>query len=254
MKKYFILAIAMFAMAQTSNAADDTDTAIDQNRQGIENLVNEDNDWELKSTHCLKKDNTEPYNWAIVLNGIYFGIGTHNTLDVINNSFEFGLLNLAAFEYNTQRGQLLTVGVGLGAKKYSLKRPYMFVRENQGQALGIETYPEDATKRSSRLYIHSVHFPMMFRQELPHGWHLNFGGIINWNYYVSATNHYELDNTDYDICQHGLKQNKCTFDWMAGVSFKGLGLYCRYRPAKVLKNNYGPRIHDTWSMGITMGL
>lgn len=251
MKKYLILIIAMLAMAQTSNAATDSDT-VNQALQFIDNLgINEENDWEVKAT---AGDDEKTRNWAIVLNGIYFGIGTHNTLDIINNSFEFGLLNLAALEYDTQHGQLVTVGVGLGAKRYSLKRPYMFVREDQGHELGIEYYPDGANKRSSRLFIHTVHFPVIFRQEFPHGWHISLGGIINWNYHVTASNHYELNNTNYDISQHSLKQNNCTFDWMAGVSFKGLGLYCRYRPAKVLKNNYGPRIHDTWSMGITLGL
>ena len=252
MRKLFILTLAMLAMAQTSNAATDTDTINNKAMQVLDDLgINDENDWEIKAT---AGDDEKTHNWAIVLNGIYLGLGTHNTLDVINNSFEFGILNLAALEYDSQRGQLITVGVGLGAKKYSLKRPYMFVREEQGNALGIEIYPEGANKRSSRLFIHTVHFPIIFRQELPHGWHITLGGIINWNYYVTASNHYELFHTNYDISQHNLKQNNCTFDWMAGFSYKGLGLYCRYRPAKVLKNNYGPRIHDTWSMGITLGL
>lgn len=252
MKKIIILAIAMLAMAQAGNASERTDTLDNSVRKVIDCVsVNESHEWEITS---LKDDESKPGKFSVVLNGLYLGLGTHNTLDIINNSFEYGILNVAAFEYNTDKGQLLSVGVGFGGKRFSLKRPYMFQREDDGHALNVTTYPQDAVKRNSRLYVHTMHFPLLLRQELFKNWHITVGGIINWNYRVDATNHYKLYNTNYDISQHSLKQNKCTFDWIAGVDFKGIGLYCRYCPAKVLKNNYGPRIHDTWSMGITLGM
>ena len=251
MKKILLITVAMLGVALCGNAANDDETTPNKVREVAEKIgINEDNDWELKSFDQDEKES----NWSVVLNGLYFGIGTHNTLDIINNAFEIGVLNLCAVKYDTQKGQSVSVGVGIGNKSYSLKRPFMFDRDIDSPALGIGIYPDGAVQRSSRLYVHSVQFPMMFRQELPYNWRLTFAGIINWNYKVTATNHYEINDIDYDICQKGLKQNNCSFDWLGAVSFNGFSVYCRYRPAKVLKNNYGPRIHDTWTVGIGIGI
>ena len=65
-------------------------------------------------------------------------------------------------------------------------------------------------------------------------------------------NGYSLAESDYSVTTHGLYQRKLSFDYIAMVSWHGLGAYFRYAPQSVLKPGFGPEIKNRWTIGFVL--
>ena len=285
MKKTLFLIATMFVMAQVCNATSDTVTVIEQPSQviitetpsGVKVNVlgskeddsakysysvehqandrmstNQERDWELRFP--FSKNDDRSHHWAIVTDGFYMGGGISHSWDNINNSFEIGLLNIAAISYDSHHGQGISLGVGIHHKSFSLKRPNMLVRDEATGIVGSSFYPNgvEEKNRTSNLNMWALQFPLMFSQKIYKSLAIRVGGIMNWNYKAHVNNHYNIGKTEYSITEKGLKQNKITFDVMGGLTLRSIGIYCRYSPNEVFKKGYGPEIKNTWTLGGTI--
>ena len=283
MKKTILLITAMFAMAQVCKATSDTVTVIEQpsqviitetasgvkiNVQGSKDnqsanysysvehhandkvITSQERDWEIRFPFS-SNDSIKRYHWSIIMDGFYTGGGIKHSWDMINNSFEIGLLNIAAINYDSHHGQNISLGIGFHHKSFSLKRPHMLVHDEMTDLVSPMFYPDgvEAKDHSSNLNMWAFQFPLMFRQKIYKSFAIRFGGIMNWNYLAQVNNHYYIGKTEYSITQRGLKQNKITFDLMGGLSLGHIGIYCRYSPNEVFKKGYGPEIKNTWTLG-----
>ena len=215
--------------------------------------TNQESDWEIRYPFA-KSDSTSTSHWAIIMDGFYMGGGISHSWDMINNSFEIGLLNFAAINYDSRHGQDISLGVGIHHKSFSLKRPNMLVRDEMTDVVSAMHYPEgvESTDRSSNLNMWALQFPLIFRQKIYKSFSIRLGGIMNWNYLAQVNNHFKIGKSDYHITERGLKQNKITFDVMGGLTLGEIGIYCRYSPNEVFKKGYGPEIKDTWTLGGTI--
>ena len=282
MKKTILIIAAMLGMVQVSNATNDTVTVIEQPGQVIitetpsgvkvnvvgskdnqtstytytvEHQANDrvttsqERDWDIR--YPFSKNDSSNNHWAIIMDGFYMGGGISHSWDLINNSFEIGLLNFAAINYDSHHGQDISLGVGIHHKSFSLKRPNLFVRNEATDVISTDFYPEGVAEkdRSSNLNVWALQFPLMFRQKIYKSFAIKFGGIMNWNFNAQVHNRYRIGDSHYDIRQTGLKQNKITFDLMGGLSLGQMGIYCRYSPNEVFKKGYGPEIKNTWTLG-----
>ncbi len=255
MKKIALLVVAMFAMVQMNAASNDAhvaEAAVEATAAADEETNN------LTYDHPFKSDDEKTKHWSIITNGFYMGMGVKHNWDAINNSFEVGLLNFAAVNYNSLHGQNLSLGVGIHHRSYSMKRPVMLVRDNFSDAVIMSTYPDNDVdmikNRSSNLNMWTVQFPLMFTQKIVKKLDITVGGILNWNTYARVDNHYEIDKVEYDTKFKGLKQKKISFDVMGALSWNELGVYCRYSPGKFFEDGHGPEIKNTWTLGLTLGL
>ena len=284
MKKCYFLFAALLAVVQMSAQSIDTVTVINQPNQviitetpsGVQMRVigsgNDKNDnytytvehssndtihtvqgsdWDLNFPYTLSFSSDNDHHWAITTNGFYMGGGISHSWNMINNSFEVGLLNIAAINYSSLHGQDISLGIGIHHRSYSLKRPNMLTYDENSATVGTTFYPEgiDVKDRSSNLNVWAWQFPLMFRQKIYKTFAIRFGGIMNWNFKAQAHNRYKVGNTQNDITHRGLKQNKITFDLMAGLTFSHSGIYCRFSPNEVFKKGYGPEIKNTWTLG-----
>ena len=209
-------------------------------------------DWELNFP--FKKNNNKKYHWSIVCSGLYFGAGLSTSYDLVNNSFNWGLLNLASLNYNTLHGQQFSIGVGYDNKRFSLKRPNCFVMDEATNIVGIETYPEGTVDRSSVISVRAIQFPLQFQQFIGKNFHITLGGTMNWNVYAKCNTHYKVNKTHHDVSYRGIKQNKLTFDVYGALSYNRFGIYCRYSPCNVFKKGFGPEIKNTWILGAAIAL
>lgn len=238
MKKYLTILIAMLTLAPVyaNNATAD-----------------DEKDWEV--SHPFKSSDEGGKHWKVTSSGIYLGAGVSHSWDVINNSFEAGMLNIISLEYNTLHGQTFSLGAGIHHRSYSMKRPNMLICDNETHITGTIPYPTEYSdkNRSSNLNMWAVQFPLLFKQRIYKKLGIKIGGIMNWNFKALASNHYETANADYDITYKGLKQNKVTFDAIGGLTIDSFGVYCRYSPAKFFEKGYGPEIKDTWTLGVAFG-
>lgn len=221
-----------------------------------------DNDWDInfpfkpkdsKLSIALSGKNNR---FTVEMKGIYFGMGLHNDCEMINNSFNWGLLQFAGIQYNilnTQRlGQHFSLGVGYDSKRFSLKRPNCFVQDNNTKVISTDLYPENVDKRSSIINVRAIQFPLMFQQDLNKDFYFTLGGIMNWNVYAKCKTHFKKENTDIDYTYHNIKQNKITFDVLGAINYGAFGIYCRYTPSELFKKGYGPEIKNNVTLGIIL--
>ena len=276
----------MLAMAQAQAAAPDTVTVIEQPNQviitetptGTQVKVNgskegedynytytvqhsandtihttQSTDWEL-NVPFMRSSRKENTHWTMESKGIYFGGGLKTSCDLVNNSFNWGILNIASINYNTLHGQHFSLGVGYDNKRFSLKRPHCFVMDEASDIVGIGTYPADVKDRSSVLSGRAIQFPLLFQQDLSKDFHIVLGASMNWNVYAKCNTHYKVNKTNYDVSYRGIKQNKLTFDVIGAFSLDGLAIYCRYTPSEMFKKCYCPEIKNKWTLGVAIAL
>ncbi len=285
MKKFLFIITAMLVVAQAQALAPDTVTVIQQPGQvvitetptGAQVKVtgsgdNDDYsytytvqhsgndtvrtsqqaDWELNLP--FKKSSNKVYHWSIICSGIYLGAGLGTSYDMVNNSFNYGILNFASLNYNTLHGQNISFGVGYDYKRFSLKRPNCFVMDEVTNIVEIKEYPEDVKDRSSVLSVRAIQFPLQFQQFFGKNFHITLGGTMNWNVYAKCNTHYKVNKTHHDVSYRGIKQNKLTFDVYGALSYNRVGMYCRYSPCNMFKKGYGPEIKNTWTLGVAFSL
>ena len=207
------------------------------------------------SSPLVKTDAKINKHWAFFTDGFYLGMGVKHNWDVINNSFEVGLLNVVGFKYTSLHGQTISLGAGIHHRSYSMKRPNMLIRDDNG-SVEQSFYPTDRIikNRSSNLNQWTVQFPLIFRQHIAGKLDISLAGILNWNVYARVDNHYEQDKIDFDIHFKGLKQTKVNFDLMGCLTWDEFGIYCRYTPSNYFKEDFGPEIKNTWTMGLVFGM
>ena len=254
MKKIALLFVAILTMAQTN-----AEVPVATNNESPAVAVAAADDKESTYQVPFKNDDEESTkHWTVTTNGFYFGMGVKHNWDVINNSFEVGLLNFAAVNYNSLHGQNISLGVGIHHRSYSMKRPIMLVRNDDLDAVVPDEYPSininEIKDRSSNLNMWTIQFPLMFTQKIYKKLDITVAGIMNWNVYARVDNHYEINKVEYDTKYKALKQEKINFDIMGALSWNEIGIYCRYTPGKFFKDGRGPEIKNIWTMGLTIGL
>ena len=256
MKKIVLIFAAMLAMAQMNAAT--TDAAVNNPDNAEAPAIAAAEDDGSVYEHPFKDDDERTRHWTVKSNGFYVGLGVKHNWEAINNSFEIGLLNIAAVNYNSLHGQNLSLGVGIHHRSYSMKRPVMLVRDDFSDAVIMSTYPnlntEEIKDHSSNLNMWTVQFPLLFTQKIVKKLDITVGGIMNWNAYARVDNHYEINKVEHDTKYKGLKQEKINFDFMGALSWNALGFYCRYSPGKFFQDGHGPEIKETWTVGVTLGL
>lgn len=243
-----MLAMVHMNAATPDNAATTSDAPV---------AVAADDDGESAYQHPFKDDDEKTRHWSITTSGFYLGAGVKHNWDLINNSFEVGLLNIAAVNYNSLHGQNISFGIGIHHRSYSIKRPYMLERDNNNKVI-VDQYPsmnvDQIKDRSSNLNMWGFQFPLLFTQRIVKKLDITVGGILNWNVNAQVDNHYKMDKIEHDTHFKGLKQNKVNFDVFGSLTWDEVGLYCRYTPGKYFKDDFGPEIKNTWTLGITLGL
>ena len=282
MKKFYFFIAALFAVTQLSAQTPDTVTVIDAPRQVIitetptgtmvkvkgkkdndeynytyqmEHAANDsihtsqNIDWDLNFP--FKKNKKKDYHWTMETKGLYFGGGLKTSWNLVNNSFNWGILNIASVNYHTLHGQHFSLGVGYDNKRFSLKRPYCFVKYERPDVVDVSLYNDVSIyDRSSVLSVRAIQFPLLFQQDFGKEFHLVLGASMNWNVYAKCNTHFKTVNkTNYDISYRDIKQNKITFDVIGALSFDGLAIYCRYTPGNMFKKGFGPEIKNTWMLG-----
>ena len=245
---------AMLAMASMNAMAADNAAAASESAVAV---AADEGSEESAYRHPFADDENSTKHWTIASGGFYMGLGIKHSFDKINNSFEVGLLNVAAVNYNSLHGQNLSLGVGIHHRSYSMKRPNMLMRGNNSEVI-VGEYPStdvDVIKnRSSNLNVWALQVPLMFSQKIVKKLEITVAGIMNWNFLARADNHYEINKIEHDTRYKGLKQEKINFDFMGALSWNQFGIYCRYSPGKFFKEGYGPEIKNTWILGVTLGL
>lgn len=205
---------------------------------------------------CCATVNTKPH-FIVFSSDLYVGWGRMGTDATYGNAMkksisEFGVLNLLGigYEFNQNRSRL-SLGVGFNWSHYWLNHPYVWTRSGDG-VVGISAMSEPLDKHHATLTLYSMQFPLMFNQHLGKKWNIAGAVVMNWNYYADFHNRYSIDVSNYGVTTRGLYQRKLSFDYVAMLSWHGIGAYFRYAPQNVFKSGFGPEMKNRWMLGIVL--
>lgn len=160
------------------------------------------------------------------------------------NSFELMLTGLVDY---TPKNSLQTFSAGLGFTwhNFCLKTNKMFIQKEYGY-IDLADFPEGAERRWSKIHYWSFSVPLLFTQRFDRRglFKLTVGAIVNWNRAGYIKNTYELNQLEYDVRSNEIGVRPLTVDLIGIMKICGIGLYCRYSPFSVLKDDYGPQFHS----------
>ncbi len=134
----------------------------------------------------------------------------------------------------------IVAGLGLDWRNYSLKREFYYNKEEDG-TISVRPFELGLDNRSSRLQTFSLQIPVFFHHYFGKKTRLSiYGGpILNFNTGAHITTKYKNGDKKETITTKGINQSPVTVDVMAGISWRGIGIYARYAPMRVLRSSTG---------------
>lgn len=191
-------------------------------------------------------------NTLLVGDDIYWGWRfNYNDKRNVTNGFEAGIKNIIGIGWQRGvTGPMVSIGVGLGVKRFTTKDPFAFKVEND--ILSLEESKGNYSKISSSLNYYTIHLPIILRQNIGKICAINIGWIFDFNIYADARNSYK--SSDYvttKIKYTGIQQRFLTGELNVGFSIYGIGIYASWAPVSLFSTQYGPSIKG-WSVGVNI--
>ena len=156
------------------------------------------------------------------------------------------------------RGPLLAknfgcfVGFGFAWRNYRMTGYQRYMKENNKVIIG--DYPEGADIDFSRIKTFCMTVPLLLEWQVPLNGDFRFwwnaGPIVNFNTYASMKTRYKIDGRKIKDFDKHIHQQPVTLDLYTSIGINNLGLYVRYSPCHVLKEDFAPAF-TSFSMGVT---
>lgn len=169
-----------------------------------------------------------------------------------SKSFEISWLSCINVGYGFSRSHIY-LGLGFDWRNYRATADGRWLRPASSSGLEWGDAPEGAYVRFSRLKVFSLQLPLIYEWRIPKSkLKLKLGPILNFNTYSSLKGVY--DDAAGNRCEYFRKNighNPTTLDFFGAVSYhNALGIYVRYSPMKVLKDN-SPINFTPLTLGLT---
>lgn len=205
-------------------------------------------DWELKLPFTKSSDKKEhkPERWAVVSGGFYMGFNSvvGESVDMgmkMGKSLEFAWDRIIAVRYCPfGKGFNLSLGFGIGGKQFTITESMSrFVGDKNGVELGA--YPEGVYPKDSKLNVFSLRVPLNVRQKIGDDFSVSASAIMNFNTNATIKTAYITEN-DVKIEESfkGAPVRKVSFDLMAALNYKCVGVYVKYSPQSIFESGKGP--------------
>lgn len=156
------------------------------------------------------------------------------------------LWTIIQYDYTPKNAwQTYSAGFQLGWHNYGLSTEKMFVKDDAG-VIGLTDYPANSGHKHSSIGVFSISVPLLFTQKFDQKGNikLSVGPVVNFNVHGSLTSDYEIGDVETELTTRKIGQRPVTIDFMGILKFYGVGLYCKYSPMSVLKNDRGPQFHS----------
>ena len=208
--------------------------------------------WERKATGKI----------ALTFGGLAFGFvtapGMPGSMDVEPvKSYELSILNILGVEFRDKSlKNSLSMGFGVNWKNIRTTKNTRFVPTDDN-GIAIAEYPENCKPKFSRLKEFSLSFPIMYRHSFSKNRHgvskfaISAGAILNYNSHASLVSSWlNEDGNEVEESTNHIGQRKFTVDLMGVITVApNVGVYAKYCPMNMLKDNYGPGF-KTFSTGL----
>lgn len=199
-----------------------------------------------------------------LLSGLHAGfctsLGAPAGLDIeMGKSYEIGIDEIISYRLTSVKAKShLSIALGVNWRNYRMTANTRFIVDDAGNTT-FGQFPDDCQSRYSRIKVFSLTVPLTWYQStrikaLKTTLGFKVGAILNWNSHASVVSCW--DDPDGQTIKQGTKhigQRTFTVDVLAAVKFApSIGLYVKYSPMKLFKNNQGPDF-TTLSTGIYLG-
>ena len=209
-------------------------------------------DWDFTIPFVGKNNKSRRYYMTESLTSI--GIGMVNVVNAPDDlnvdmgaSYELSVDNLLKFRYNLLPVTSVSLGAGVSWRNYRMTGHTRFVKE--GNNITLDSYPEGADIKFSRLKIFSITVPFMINQAIGRKAALSVGPVVNINTYGSLKTRYVLNDEKIKEQSKNIRQNSATIDFMAKLRLGEIGVYAKYSPSHVLNTAFGPEF-NSFSAGV----
>ena len=209
-------------------------------------------DWDFTIPFVGKNNKSRRYYMTESLTSI--GIGMVNVVNAPDDlnvdmgaSYELSVDNLLKFRYNLLPVTSVSLGAGVSWRNYRMTGHTRFVKE--GNNITLDSYPEGADIKFSRLKIFSITVPFMINQAIGRKAALSVGPVVNINTYGSLKTRYVLNDEKIKEQSKNIRQNSATIDFMAKLRLGEIGVYAKYSPSHVLNTAFGPEF-NSFSTGV----
>ena len=209
-------------------------------------------DWDFTIPFVGKNNKSRRYYMTESLTSI--GIGMVNVVNAPDDlnvdmgaSYELSVDNLLKFRYNLLPVTSVSLGAGVSWRNYRMTGHTRFVKE--GNKIVLDSYPEGADIKFSRLKIFSITVPFMINQAIGRKAVLCLGPVVNINTYGSLKTRYVLNDEKIKEQSKNIRQNSATIDFMAKLRLGEIGVYAKYSPSHVLNTAFGPEF-NSFSTGV----
>ena len=209
-------------------------------------------DWDFTIPFVGKNNKSRRYYMTEDLASVGIGmVNAVNAPDGLNvdmgASYEISVDNLLEFSYNLIPTTSVSLGAGMSWRNYRMTGHTRFVKE--GNSIVLDSYPEGADIKFSRLKIFSITVPLLINQAIGRKAALSVGPVVNINTYGSLKTRYVLDGEKIKEQSKDIHQNSATVDFMAKLHIGDIGFYAKYSPSDVLNTEFGPKF-SSFSAGV----
>ncbi len=165
----------------------------------------------------------------------------------VRNGWELSIPDFLALTWR-RRGAEFELGVGFSGSHYNAQDNFFY--QKQGDKLILASVEEGLKVKETSLDIFTIQVPMLYNQRISKDFTFSIGAIANFNTYaVATTKKKNFDEEYHKITYKGLQQNLFTVDAYASISVCNIGVFAKWSPMKVFKQQFGPDLK-----GFTIGV
>lgn len=214
-------------------------------------------------TPCKRRKHQQEWDFGNFHFGLVNAFGAPQGMDVdMGSSWEIGFSPVCYRWYNRKQSAYLSVGIELNWKNFRMTGRNRFVKDESDQLI-IAPYPEEAAHVDfSRIKVFSLGIPVIASTDIAGDVAVDFGIILNLNTYASVKTRYRAANETLLpgttvmqkvlTTENRLHEQRITPDFLLRLRWRGIGIYAKYSPCKVLNTTWGPNF-TPFSTGISFG-
>ena len=214
-------------------------------------------------TPCKRRKHQQEWDFGNFHFGLVNAFGAPQGMDIdMGSSWEIGFSPVCYRWYNRKQSAYLSVGIELNWKNFRMTGRNRFVKDESDQLI-IAPYPEEAAHVDfSRIKVFSLGIPVIASTDIAGDVAVDFGVILNLNTYASVKTRYRAANETLLpgttvmqkvlTTENRLHEQRITPDFLLRLRWRGIGIYAKYSPCKVLNTTWGPSF-TPFSTGISFG-
>lgn len=217
-----------------------------ESMEADEELDSEDSQ-DLRSMHKEQREERKVKNNSLNIElspglrlGFIYPGGSDNYADYDKRGWEIWMPEIIGMKYYNKKSHLgMRFDLGLLWRHYFSPKGKCFTMDN-GVVLFNQDYPAGSTPKRSQINVYSTTFALNAMWKPGKYTELRFGPVLNLNNGQNVRTRYTENDKHVTEKWEDPKVRKVTIDWVVSLSWLNLGVYYKYAPQTLFKEQNGP--------------